>query len=181
MDKLVSSELCNILKEIYRFETMDETVSLEAIQRVLNLEDKEKFQKTLTLLEEMHLIRINWRGRIHLTNKGRATVLAIKDQANINPILQGEKTDINVKENRLGEAQIYRLMDLEPPAKVEIVKILPGNPMIEKQLLCIGVIPGVKAEILTKSKFGGTTILKISGFEVALSRNITHRILVKRI
>ncbi|MHA1754174.1 MAG: FeoA family protein, partial [Candidatus Odinarchaeia archaeon] len=52
---------------------------------------------------------------------------------------------------------------------------------IERQLISIGVLPGVEAVVKTRSTFGGTVILKIKDFEVAISRNIANKILVKPI
>ncbi len=182
MDQPPTSGLCKILEELYKSESVWKNTSLDSIQHRLNIKDREDFMKTLRLLEEMNLIKVNWRGRIHLTNKGRELVLKLSENPN-NMILSNSssKESQTFKEKKIGGEQFQRLMEVDPPAKVEIIEILPGNPIIEKQLLCIGIIPGVKAEVTAKSRFGGTTILKISGFEVALSRNITHRILVRKL
>ncbi|WEU40429.1 MAG: ferrous iron transport protein A [Candidatus Odinarchaeum yellowstonii] len=181
MDKLEYKGLCKMLEEIYKLEFSSKNFSLDQIQRNLNLSDREDFMNTLRILEEMNLIKVNWRGRIHLTNKGREIIKLIHDKGNFSLPEPTVKESAFIVDERAGESQFKRLMEVDPPATVEVVEILPGNPNIERQLLCIGIIPGVKAEVMAKSRFGGTTILKISGFEVALSRNITHRILVKKL
>ncbi len=185
MNQLEHSGLYKILKEIYNMESLNKKPSIEEIQRVVSVSDRDDFIKALRLLEKMNLIKVNWRGRIHLTNKGREIVLALNESHNsrffFNFADKNSALIEGVEDIKFNEEQFQRLMDVDPPANVEIIKILPGNPTIERQLLCIGIIPGVKAEVMAKSKFGGTVILKIGGFEVALSRNITHRILVRRL
>lgn len=189
MELSLNREVCRLLKGIFKLEDIDKQVSLESLRENLRIDDKSKMDVIIKFLEDMQLIRLNRGGLVHLTNKGRKLTLEIIRNGEIYsdvvmPFLDlpaDKRIDLNIKAPDCWKGEPCSLMHINPPAIVEIIKILPGNPFIEKQLLSIGVMPGVRAEVVAKSRFGGTLVLKIMGFEVALSRNITHRILVKQL
>ncbi|MHA1410343.1 MAG: FeoA domain-containing protein [Candidatus Odinarchaeia archaeon] len=194
MQRYLSEEISRTLKEIFKLETSSRGPDLNRLKKELEYDDLDKLIKLLRALESFGFVRINPRNEVKLTKKGRRLTLEIiRNQElpetiiskfigvpiGISNLVETEGKD--AEKDRCDREEIRRLISIEPPQLVEIVRIIGHNPRIEKQLLSIGIIPGVKAYVKTRATLGGTLILKIRGFEVALSSNVAHKILVKPI
>ena len=71
------------------------------------------------------------------------------------------------------------LSELQPTEEATITRILDENSNLLRRLVAMGILPGVKVVVKEKSPLGGTLVLKIGDYEVALGHDVASKICVK--
>ena len=77
-------------------------------------------------------------------------------------------------ENKYSAKKVFKLIELKKD-KAGIVKKI-GSGMLAKKLIDLGIIPGEKIKVITKSPFGDPMIVLIRGCLVGLSKNMAENI-----